>query len=289
MNGLRPKIRSEHRRLVSGLLAVASSLCPTLGAPAPDHSANAHASPEIWFSPRFESPDFKNLFRPDAPWGQAASRIKVFGVSASKILSPSSAGDLPILLADLRRRHIALQIGMLPLTGQGPGQCGYQVEGYSAAGQPLHNAQRLRAAAADVRYFDMDEPLYYGHVFNGRGACHTSIVDIAKDVAVKVKQVQAIYPDAKFGDVEPMGVPDDAWLSDVEQWLDAYQAATGQRLAFFRVDMQWHAAWRGQVQQLTAAVFQSWTPHPTHVLPETDPRTMTELVDQYLLWEQSHG
>jgi hypothetical protein len=181
----------------------------------------------------------------------------------------------------------------------------------------------------------MDEPLYYGHVFNGRGACHTSIVDIAKDVAVKVKQVQAIYPDAKFGDVEPMGVPDDAWLSDVEQWLDAYQAATGQRLAFFRVDMQWHAAWRGQMQQLTAllkrkgvplqiiyngagdaasdeawtaqaadrfrqyetsglplpdaAVFQSWTPHPTHVLPETDPRTMTELVDQYLLWEQSHG
>lgn len=121
---------------------------------------------------------------------------------------------------------------------------------------------------------------------------------------------------------------------DLEQWFDAYQAATGQPLAFFRVDMQWSGEWQSQMQQLgrllhskgiplqiiyngagnagsdeawiaqaighfeqyqtngsprpDVVVFQCWTPNPTHVLPESDPRTMTGLIKQYLQWKQAH-
>jgi hypothetical protein len=60
----------------------------------------------------------------------------------------------------------------------------------------------------------------------------------------------SFYPGVAFGDTEPMGVPDGAWLADLEQWFDAYQAATGQQLAFFRVDMQWNANWQVQMRQL---------------------------------------
>lgn len=288
----------------------------------------------IWFSPRFGSSDYMDLFQTDAPWQNAASQVKVFSISSAKLMDPSVEKDLPNILADLRRRHIALDIGLLPLTGMGEGHCGYRIEGYSAPGQPLSYARRLKAAGADVGYFSMDEPLYYGHVSNLKGTCHTPIADLAKDVALKVKQVQSVYPGVGFGDVEPMGIPDANWLADLEQWFDAYQAATGQPLAFFRVDMQWNGPyWQGQMQQLghllqrkgiplqviyngagnagsdetwiaqtirhfeqyetnglphpDAVNFQCWTPNPTHNLPESDPRTLTGLIDQYVQWKKS--
>ena len=287
----------------------------------------------IWFSPHFGTADYADLFRPDAPWQQVGTRISVFSASGYQLLSPSWSNELPNMLADLHRRHIGLEVGFLPLTGQGEGSCGYHVEGYSAPGQPLSDAKRLKAAGADISHFAMDEPLYYGHVFNGKNACHSSIEDIAKDVATKVKQVQSVYPEATFGDVEPVGIPDTAWLSELEQWFDAYLTATGSKLAFFRVDMQWSANWQAQMRPLAlllrrkgiplqviyngsgnagsdeawtaqavkhfhdyetsdlerpeVAVFQSWTVNPTHVLPESDPRTMTGLVLQYIYWLKS--
>ena len=287
----------------------------------------------IWFSPRFGSPDYMNLFQSEASWQRAASRVSVLEASAAKVLDPHWSDSLAIMLADLRRRNIALEIGILPLSGGGEGDCGFHVEGYSNLGQQIANAKRLKAAGAEVSYFGMDEPLYYGHVFNGKNACHTSITDIAKDVAVKVKQLRAVYPNAAFGDVEPMGIPDASWIADLDQWFDAYQVATGMSLAFFRVDMQWKTNWKAQMEQLAAllkrhgiplqiiyngdgnagsddiwiaqavqrfkqyetsglpkpdvAVFQCWTPNPTHVLPESDPYTMTGLIDQYIQWKQS--
>lgn len=287
----------------------------------------------IWFSPRFGSADYMNLFQSESDWQHAASRVKVFTASGAKVLDPRWSDSLAIMLADLRRRHIALEIGILPLTGEGEGHCGFHVEGYSAAGQQIANAKRLKAAGAEVSYFAMDEPFYNGHVFNGKNACHSSIDELAKDAAVKIKQLRAVYPNAAFGDVEPMGIPDAHWISELEQWFDAYQAATGTPLAFFRVDMQWKADWKGQMQQLTTilqrrgislqmiyngdgnagsdenwtaqavqrfqlyetsglpkpdvAVFQCWTPNPTHVLPESDPHTMTGLIDQYIQWKHA--
>jgi hypothetical protein len=257
--------------------------------------------------------------------------VKAFGASGGQLLSPTGEALLPHMMTDLRDRHVALEVGVLPLTGQG--QCGFHVEGYSAAGQPLSNAKRLKAAGVDVRYFGMDEPLFYGHIFKGPNSCHSSVADIAKDVAEKFAQVRSVYPHVPWGDVEPMGIPDAAWLPTLEEWFDAFEAATGQKLAFFRVDIQWASDWRGQMKPLSAllrrkgiplqviyngagnagsdaawvaqatqhfkdyetsglprpdaAVFQSWTANPTHVLPESDPQTMTGLIEQYVQWNES--
>lgn len=203
---------------------------------------------EILFSPKTGAIDFMELFAPNAPWRQAASQIAVLGVTGD-VVNPSAHFDLPVILAALRERRIALTVGTLPLTG-GPAACGFAVEGYSAPGQPLADAERFKAAGAQVRYFSMDEPLYYGHVYNGKNACHSSIADIAKIVAVNVKQVQSIYPGVPFGDFEPVGVPNTNWESDLEQWFDAYEAATGQPLAFFCADIQWNAQWQGVMRKL---------------------------------------
>jgi hypothetical protein len=97
----------------------------------------------------------------------------------------------------------------------------------------------------------MDEPLYYGHVFGGSGACRSSVAAIAHEVADKVSEVRTVYPNAKIGDVEPVGVGSPTWLADLEQWFSDYHAATGQELAFFRADIQWNRPWDRQMRALS--------------------------------------
>jgi hypothetical protein len=40
---------------------------------------------------------------------------------------------------------------------------GFHVEGYSAAGQTLSTARRVEALGGAPAYYDMDEPLFFGH------------------------------------------------------------------------------------------------------------------------------
>jgi hypothetical protein len=215
---------------------------------------DASAQP-IWFVPKSGNApvaDFMSLFQPDAPWNMAASRIAVFGMALPPRTAQADA-DLATVFTDLRRRDIALSIDMLPLTGASsiPGtHCGYHVEGYSAPGGPLSIAQWVKSLGGEPQYFEMDEPLYFGHVYDGANACHSSIDEIVQDIAEKVRQVQSVFPNVRIGDGEPMGFKSDTWLADVEKFISAYRAATGQNLAFFRLDIGWGEPWRETVRPL---------------------------------------
>jgi hypothetical protein len=294
---------------------------------------------EIWFAPN-SAPggqrDFMDLFRANAPWQQAASQISIFGLSM-ELMSRGSDADLIKIGNDLHQRGIGVALDMLPLSGPpGPNipQCGYHVEGYSSPGETAVVARRMKALGFDPRYYGMDEPLYYGHIYDGPNACHSSIQDIARDVATKVKQVQAVFPGIMVGDSEPfMAFASDKGLSNLEQWFDAYKKEVGQPLAFLAIDMDWKAAWRERLPAFTellnregvrlipiyngndtaksdqewisqaidnfkafeasvapqpaAVAIQTWVGHPTLLLPDTDPLTLSGLVNQYVAWKQA--
>lgn len=287
-------------------------------------------SQSIWFSPRSgleRVPDFMELFHEKAPWEEAASHVAVFEISQWMSAAAPEA-ELRQIFDDLRRRQIDLSVGLLPLS-PGPDGCGIGVEGYSAPGQSLSDATRLQKLGADIAYFVLDEPLFYGHEFKGnpkQRACQSSIPDIAKEVAVRISQVRTVYPNVPIGDVEPFPVSKD-WNGKLEQWFDAFQAAIGERLAFFRLDMQWKGPWREQLPELVeilhrrgiplqviyngtgnaasdeewiqgalahakefeegagvtpeGVAIQCWTPRPSRLLPESDPKTLTSLINQY--------
>ena len=231
----------------------------------------------IWFSPqsRLEAgSDYLDLFRPDAPWKEAASHVEVFELSGHAILGPPappamSDADLSRIFADLKSRHIGLLIGTEPLGRIGPVDstkgpigplgCGYHVESYGGP-PPLAVAQRAKALGAEPSYFGFDEPLYFGHVYSegdGIHGCHEPIAEIARRVADVVRQVRAVFPGVKFGDVEPLTFQpeavwfrDDQWLADLSAWFDAYEAAVGEKLAFFRVDMWWTERYLFYMQSL---------------------------------------
>jgi hypothetical protein len=163
----------------------------------------------------------------------------------------ASDEQLHEVIDGLRAKHIALALDMLPLTGRGervaPRGCGLQVEGYASALQSVSVAKRFKALGADVVYLDMDEPLYYGHFFNGTNACHSSLDELIADVAAKIRQVRTQFPKAQFGEAEPIIAVTKSGLSDLERWLDAFQSTTGKPLAFLRLDMDWNSPWQGQM------------------------------------------
>jgi hypothetical protein len=289
---------------------------------------------EIWFSPRSGpgyAEDFYRLFESRAPWQNAAGQVRAFELSI-QLETGASDEELKKVIDGLRDRHIALALDMLPLTGRGPNGCGFHVEGYSAPLQSLSVAKHFKVLGGDVVYYDMDEPLYYGHFFNGTNACQSSMDDLIADVAEKVKQVRSQFPGAEIGESEPIPAVTKFGLADLERWLDSFQLATGKPLSFLRLDMDWTARWQPQVIAVArllkrkgvqlqviyngldrdksdeewishalantkafeaavnpdVVVIESWATYPKRVLPETDPSTMTGLINQYLSTRSKH-
>lgn len=221
----------------------------------------------IWLSPQSGSnavPDLMSLFRPEAPWASAASYVSVFSVSAEFLVHrPDSV--LQQFFADLRQRHIQLGVAMSPLSArpspEAP-QCGVGIEGYSAPGEALMIARKVKRLGGTIDYYTMDEPLYYGHVYtedpknniNGkRRGCQLSIAEIAQDAAKRIRDVHSVFPAAQIGDVEPfMQWEDNKWAADLSEWCDAFQSATGQRLAYFRLDLWWNLPWQKRMGSLVS-------------------------------------
>jgi hypothetical protein len=288
---------------------------------------------QIWFGPPYRfSPDYMGLFEPGAPWQTAASHVAVFELKGRFAIAGSNV-DLVRIINNLQQRHIGLLVGIAALWGTGPGRCGRGVEGYNARGQAHSVALRIKRLGGVPTYFGMDEPLYYGHLYSGRNGCRASIMEIAHQAGETVRQVHTVFPDAKFGDVEPFGIPDSGWLADLGKWFDAFEQASGQKLAYFGLDVAWQRNWQAQLPPLVALLrhkgiplqviynssgrdqsdeeavahttahfkafeaalgsapaivsFQSWVRHPQRVLPESDPRTLTGLINQYIAWRQS--
>src|SRR5271166_266963 len=205
---------------------------------------------EIWLSPPGGPQGTKNislLFNDDAAWANVQKYLGSFELNAN--LEAFREDEFKHIFDFLRRRRIGLAYGLLAISGDGA-KCGIGVEGYSSKGDPLRIAKQLRSLGAEVRYYVMDEPLWYGHYYDGHNACHASIEDIAADVATKVADVQSIFPAAQVGDIEPMGVPNEHWLADLEHWLAAFRVHSGQNLAFVRADILWTRSWQPQMREL---------------------------------------
>jgi hypothetical protein len=212
---------------------------------------------EVWFSPSPHSPDFLDLFQSDAPWQRAASSVKGFEIPDSLIYNHQfSDSSLIQMFSDLRRRNIGVVVGIGAVTGQGRGRCGYLVEGYGQVNSLPGDARRMRSLGLEPAFFSLDEPLYFGHFFDRdreRVGCRLPIERLAQDVATKLRQIRSVFPNARFGDVEPFPLvasKEGDWISDLGKWLDVYRNAAGENLAFFRLDVAWNLDWRSSVPSL---------------------------------------
>jgi hypothetical protein len=293
------------------------------------------AQQTVWFTPlpyskhpvgSFGSYDYMSLFSPTAPWQKAASHVRVLKVYGDGVDTLSDA-DLRKLLADLRRRQIALALEWPVLTSS---TCGIGIEGFGGNLAPL--LKRIRALGGTLRYLAMQQPFQWGTLYKGANSCQWTARQVALNALVEIKEARRIYPGLLVGDI--MAVPafreaGPDWAKQIGVWFDTWRSVSGAPLAFFHVDVDWPMAnWQASVAPVRGEVsrrgipfgmvyngfltdesdsawmaaaedhfidyevregnaapdqvdFQSWNPHPSHVLPETDPTAFTHLIDRY--------
>lgn len=275
--------------------------------------------------------DYMQLFDDNAPWANAAANVKVFKTTTQFVVGATDE-QLTKIFAALKKRKIAfaMETLMLPLGDNG---CGKGIEGYLDPHGFQSVMERIQRLGGDLRYVAMDEPVWFGHASNLPNSCHSPIQSIARDVAARISVIRKTFPNVEIGDIEPIATPaqPNDWMNEIDQWIQAYQNASGFPLRFFDADVTWTGPWQSQLKTLATrlgaakiargiiydgdatdstglawtthaeerfsqvesdpaltpqrAILQSWTLQPSHMLPETEPGTMTYLVDRYLARE----
>jgi hypothetical protein len=208
-------------------------------------SVPASSEPLVWFAAldplqRPEvgyggSPQYMDLFSPDAPWQQAASHVRVYKIYPQWI-SQASDAELRRQFTDLKRRGIALALEAGPMTASG--SCG-KGEGYG--GPSLVNwARRIQQDGGTLSYVAMDEPIFFGTLYSGHNACHWTPEQAVAAAAPNLKALLAVFPEVKIGDIEPLGdSPLDTTLDYYRRGMEAFERALGVPLAFFHADIAW--------------------------------------------------
>lgn len=230
------------------LLLIAFPLLAGASRPA----AAAGDPPQIWMAATepgrralmgWGANDYLELFQPGAPWQQVARSVRVFQL-AQHFIEHTDPAMLSRVVSFLSSHDIAIAMQASPnLATRG---CGRGIESYGPPHDMLRDAERIKRAGGVVTYITMDEPLNFGHVFNGRAGkipCHAPIETIAGDAARKIAETRSIFPAVQVGDVEPYGIPSvssEAWASMLGEWFSAFRNATGQPLAYEHADIVWN-------------------------------------------------
>jgi len=229
-------------------------------------SANGNAeaasapTPEIWFGMRAtKAPgghgDWSRVFlQPNAPWPESLDHVRVIFAGAED-LNDLSQEELAQVAVRLQQHHMAFALGILAQNWFGEAKCGGGVEGYS---DPAGNARvvaKLQAAGLRPRFISMDEPLYFGHYYDGQNACHSSLDDIAERVSKILGLYLKAFSNALVIDTEPFpaisGHPN--WESDYKDWMTAFQAAIGQPISTLLIDINWpDARWEGSLGSIVS-------------------------------------
>jgi hypothetical protein len=249
--------------------------------------------PQIWFSiggfgKPGPAPSWVTLFfQPDAPWPEFMTHVRVVGF-LTQVLQRIPDDDLAKVVARLKERHVAFGVEMLaqaytlPGVNSPPG-CGGGVEGYAAPNETAAIAAKLKRAGASVQYIAMDEPLWFGHYYNEKNACHSSVAEVVDRVAANLREYLKVFPDAIIGDGEPFPSITDqpGWREDYQQWLATFRAKVGKPLAFTSVDINWgHTNWPQSLRAF--ATFARDAHMPIAIIYNAAPPTKTMTNEQWL-------
>jgi len=162
-------------------IANATQAPPPTASPTPNPPPqNLDQAPLYWFAPLPPMPtsagrtftgseDFMALFKPDAPWNEAASHIQVFKLYGEWVAYHASDAELRLVVQDLQQRHLALAVEAGPLTANA--SCGQGVESFAGIEEGWRIAQRIKQAGGTLHLIALDEPYFFGHFYDGPQAC----------------------------------------------------------------------------------------------------------------------
>jgi hypothetical protein len=239
-----------------------------LASPVQAQPRSAGSAPMVWFSAVDDMPapagfqvdqDYPQLFEPNAQWQHALSHIQAFEMTR-RYVTTQPEEKLQKMFAFLRDHHVALGVafGIIPERSS----CGDRVEGM------LHNpnanlvtARRIKQLGGDLHYIDLDEPLFFGHYFegaNGKIGCRYSIEELASAYGAEIRKIRSVFPDAQVIESEPTeGLESPA---EFGRWIDQVKhELPGGAPQVIRFDVQWSSRkkpWRDSASRLVATAKQ---------------------------------
>jgi hypothetical protein len=240
----------------------------------------AHAQhPDLWLEPADTASqgrqEFPRLFDAPQEWAAAASHTNVFFMTATNV-NRTPEREVRRQLAFLAARHISLAVGIpgLPVDKH---VCGDGVEGMVWPGEVRNLMLRLKQLNADPAYVSFDEPLSYGHFFQGRNACRFSVAETARHLAESVRVIRAAFPNVRIVEAEvPTGKPQGEWERALSEWLADYRAETGEDLYGLSMDVYWHHRWREAIPSTVAILRQARIHVGLYLHADAGPTTTAE-------------
>jgi hypothetical protein len=234
-------IRGRARNLVS--LLAAGLVCASGSG---QSALAASPTPQMWFGmPAISTSDGlaswnRIFFDPGKAWPQYLNYVQVIQADANSVNS-LSARQLTTIGQQLKQHDISFALGVLAQNWVGEPKCGYHVEGHSGWPGNAKLADKLLQSGTHVSYLVMDEPMYFGHYYNGANACHSSIANIAERVATNIKQYQGKFPDLIIFEGEPFpGVSTQPnWQQTYQNWMSAFQNQVGRPISGLIIDIGW--------------------------------------------------
>lgn len=238
------------------IIKIAMAVFVFLGMPA--GGALAGTFPQIWLVPLDNYPhpgtmpqgaaDYEALFAKDATWPETLPQVKVFEIYGY-FASVAPDAELSALFGFMRRHHIRMALEQGVLTT--PPTCGAGQEGFNGnhlAGE----ARRIKQLGGTIDYLSMDEPLFNGAYSPNTSGCHLPLAVLAANAAQNIQALKKVFPKIKVGEVEvanpSMDIP--AWAADMTRWSAAFAQATGAPLAYMHLDVSWHFAVHGEVEEI---------------------------------------
>jgi len=198
--------------------------------------------------PFIGSSDFMGLFIPNADWSVAASHLQVFKLYGEWVAYGATDQQLATAIADIRRRGLLLAVEAGPLDPQG---CGSGIESFAGSDEGRLIADRIAKAGGVLDLIALDEPYYFGSIYDAPNACHWSAEKVAAEVGRYIDLMGSRFPDVVVGDTEP--TPHPVQVSTYSEWLETFRAVNGYDLAFLHLDVDWsRTEWPSMVEELVA-------------------------------------
>jgi hypothetical protein len=185
--------------------------------------------------PFIGSEDFMDLFTPSARWDAASSHIGVFKLYGEWVAYHATDAELRAAISEIRRREMVLAVEMGPLDP--PPGCGQAVESFAGTDEGRLISRRIREAGGTLQVIALDEPYYFGHLYDGPNACGWSVRRVAEGVARFRDVMRDEWPAVVIGDIEPTPFP--VGSEGMAEWLDTYRDVAGEPLAFLHLDIDW--------------------------------------------------
>jgi hypothetical protein len=182
--------------------------------------------------------DFLRLFVAPAEWPVTVVHTSTMGFT-DYYVTHAQPDELNHVLGFVASHHLALDVALQALPADG---CGRGIEGIvGSTYAPMLAVHRLQELGAKVGEFALDEPLTFGFSYRGKNQCAYPIAEVARRLAMTIRAVREVYPNAKIVDAEAAtNYPTAQWLTILAEWLSAYRAATGTPLDEISLDMAWH-------------------------------------------------